>query len=506
MVAPALASQTAAEVAPDKYKDIASLAGAVAGGGAESLAEGIAGSGRRVFGDAARSLTPGQAQQAAALREAAANRGVNLTVAEAVQQVTNGGTGLGRVQRLVENSRRTAPQMQAYFAPRPGQVRNAVEGYAQGLAPDMGPPGMVGLDAQRAGMGAQIAANNQRLAASRPYYAAADAQAADPAVLGDLLRNIDGQIAGDQTGLVSPVLGRLKDSLSGVNDLGNLSTARNYWRDLIDLPPTGQDPLTKYQAGILAGHLDTIDDLLKANPNRALGDAAYADASRNLVDPLNAGPVGKIAATEDLGSQTGALYPRNPPVGAPAETAQAIGALNSQDADIAAALTRHHIQDSFNQSTRNLTSGPNQYGGAKWVADILGNREQAATLHAGLNAVDPSGQASADMQQLGDILAATGKRERPGSMTAFNQEDQNALKLAPAVVRAFGGIGDPLEWTKNISNATGGAIGRRNLDVLASLLTNPDTLAALQSASTARGGGVLPQLLAPAAESQGAYQ
>ena len=182
----------------------------------------------------------------------------------------------------------------------------------------------------------------------------------------------------------------------------------------------------------------------------------------------------------------------------------------AQYPDVLANLTGQHLGHTFDQSTRALSSGPNQYGGALFARNIAGNAEQAGTLQAGLGALDPSGELSGRWGDLLDALQATGRRERPGSMTAFNTEDLNALKLAPIGARFLGGLGDPLEWTKNLSNWTGNSLFARNLDVLQSMMLDPDTASVLQRAAAAHAGSspVPPQALLPmmTAAPQGADQ
>lgn len=489
---PAIGAQSAAEIAPDQYKLPARIAGGLFGGGLEGFGEGLAAAPAQAMARAAPNLTADQIGLAAALREHAAGMGVDLTIPEAVQQVTGGATGLGRLQRTLENATQTAPDLRGYFAARPGQVRNAVEDFTGALGPPGADrPGVLGLAANEAAQGAQRDAVGQRAALSRPYYDAADATDVDRDTLANILQSVGDRAAADRTGLLQPTLQRFRQSFlnpdgSPILDQGNLSTARNYWRDLIDLPPTSANATDKLTGGIIGSHLDDLDALLRANPERVMGDTIYAGASRNIVDPLNAGPVGKIAATPDIGEQTAALYPQNPPLGQPADTTAAIDALEAQREGLAAALTRQHIGNTFNQSTRDLTSGPNQYGGAAFVRAIGGNDEQAATLRAGLDRIDPTGEFGDRFDDLTRVLAATGQRERPGSMTASNQQDEAAMKAAPLMMRGFGGLGDPLEWTKNLSNWTGHALYNRKLDALSQMIRDPDTLDVLNAAAGAR--------------------
>lgn len=522
---PAATSAAAGEVAHGTpYEGLARALGGGAGGLLEGGLEGISQAPARVLGNAAPGLTEDQMGLAAALRESAARQGISLTIPEAVQQVTGGATSLGRVQRVVESAGRTAPQLAPYFAERPGQVRQAVGDFASGLAPNMpSQPGMVGLGAQRAAEGAQIQANGARASLAGPDYTAAGPQTIDRQALADILGRVDTQSAADKTGLLGDRLQQFRNDLietparpgtpaapwkpfgAGegysapapgspatpevpLSDIDNLQRVRNYWRDQIDIPPVGQDPLTKEQAGAIGGHLKDLEALIKANPDHARGDQLFKLASEAWVDPLNTGPVGKIGATGDLGAQTGALYPARPFPGQANATGSAVAALNAQDPNVAANLTRAHLTQALDQVGSDTMGRPNQFAGAALVRNVAPGGEKAATLQAGLQGIDPSGAASSQWSDLVQALAATGQRERPGSMTAFNSEDLSGLKQPGAVMKLIGGIGDPLEWTKNLSNWTGGKLYGRNLDILANMLTDPDTAAILQKAAAARGG------------------
>lgn len=507
---PAAFSQGAEDIAgatAPQYKPQAALAGALLGGGVEGFGEGIAAAPAVALARSAPRLTARQIAMATALREQATQAGIDITIPEAVQQVTGGATGMGRLQRTLETAHRTQPELAGYFANRPAQVRGAVTNFADGLSPNAGSPGMLGMDANRAAQGAQMDANSQRAALSHPYYQQADAQNVDPQGMADIIAAIRGGAAADKTGLISPKLQAMVDSLTDssgqpITDQGNLSTARNYWKGQLELPPVNASSLDKQTAGIMADHLKSLDTLLKASPARQAGDAIYAGASRNIVDPLNAGPVGRIGATDELGAQTAALYPQNPPIGQPGDTSAALSALDAQKEGLAAALTHQHVMNTFNQSTRDLTSGPNQYGGALFARALMGNDEQANTLASGLNTIDPSGATNDRLSQLADVLRATGTRERPGSMTAANQQDEAALKALPSVARAvFSGL-DPLEIGKHLSNATGGALMSRKLDMLSQMLRDPDTAGVLNGAQAASGPPWLRYFLPAASQGQ----
>lgn len=512
VLVPAGASSAAGEATHGTpYEKTARVAGGIAGGLAEGGIEAAGNAPTRILGNAARGLTDQQIALATQLRQSAANQGIDLTVPEAVQQVTNSSTSLGRVQRLVENASPTAPRMATYFAPRPDQMRGAVMNAADAVAPGSvnTPPGVLGLQAQNAAQGGLDAVRGGINAQTEPLYRALQGQEMPPADYAALAANPSYSRALEAVRSdpeLNGTIAHLPDNnLSVVNEvqkqLGTMATAARQ----TTLNPAGNN----FVAALRGQAADATDasaraasDIYGGGQYGAARDSQSASRAAQL-EPLQAGPIGAISQTPDLGAQTSALFPHNPPLGQPAETATAVQTLNGQQNALANALIRQHIGNTFNQSTRDLSGGPNQYGGALFAKNIAGNNEQAATLSAGLDAADPSGAAGDRMDSLLEALRATGRRERPGSMTAFNENDLNALKQAPAAVRLLGGLGDPLEWTKNLANWTGGRLYGRNLNTLADLLTDPNTAAILQRAQNAASPTALPLAIIPAAAAGG---
>jgi len=98
--------------------------------------------------NAAQGVTPQQLEMAALLRRDADSFGINLTNANAVQQVTGGGTGLGQLQRAVEGS---SPRLQSYFAALPEQVRGAVGAQLDQIGPSVEPSALAPRVQQAAG-------------------------------------------------------------------------------------------------------------------------------------------------------------------------------------------------------------------------------------------------------------------------------------------------------------------------------------------------------------------
>jgi hypothetical protein len=162
---------------------------------------------------------------------------------------------------------------------------------------------------------------------------------------------------------------------------------------------------------------------------RAARDAV-AGGRRAYLEPLQRGPLGAISKTPDLRTQTSTIFPAQPLEGGADEAARTLLMLEQQQPGLGASLTRQQLVNSANEATQDLQSGPNPWGGAKWAATQMGNPEQARTLSAGVGAVggDPG-----SLDRLAEVLRATGKRQAPGSLTAYNAKDLEELGKAGVV-------------------------------------------------------------------------
>jgi hypothetical protein len=154
---------------------------------------------------------------------------------------------------------------------------------------------------------------------------------------------------------------------------------------------------------------------------------------------------------------------------------------------VASDLTRQHIVNHLNESQSQLQGGQNQYAGAKLAVALAGNPEQAATLNAGLSALPGGASHAQAMDELLEGLRATGKRQQPGSMTAFNAQDLKDLHIAP-YAQAIGRLGDPLTWGAGIGDMLNQANYRRNISRLAEMImsTPQSTVETLSSARNAQ--------------------
>lgn len=457
---PAVASETAGQFTKGtKVEPYARVLAALLTGGGVALAD------RpppppRLLAEASRGATDAHVAAARALQEQAQARGVQLTQAEALQQVTGGATGLGRLQSVVEATPSGAEHMGPVMARRPGQARAAALRLADNIAPPSSDPYMLGRQAQEAAGDVQTGVRQQINANARPFYDALAGEHMPTAAPGyqELVQNPAyqealGQVRGNPV-LNGPIAQLPDHSLAVVNEVvKQLDTLATNARP----NPASSTGNAQMSAAYDAAR-NQADQLASATSEPwRLSRAMVASGREAFLEPLQAGPMGAISKTPQIGGQTRALFPDQPAEGAPAATAQALEMLPRE---VSGGLTRQHLVNALNEATQDLQGGPNQWGGARFAANIAGNPEQRQTLMAGVGA---AGGNPADMESLVNVLAATGKRHHPGSMTAYNLEAlktmgqggsigevAKAVASGPAMFRKFG---DAMERWQQERNA-----------------------------------------------------
>lgn len=475
VLVPAVTSETAGQFT--KGSDIepyARIAGALAGGGAVALANQPRPT-TRMLAEGARGASDDQIRLAQALREDASARGVTLTQAEAVQQAAGGATGLGRLQRVLEGTQAGSERLTPIMSQRPGQVRGAVTQFADNIAPPTTNPSMIGGQAQEAADGVLTGVRQQINANARPFYDA---------------------LPTEQMPVAAPAYQNLVQTPAYAEALANVRGNPILNGPIAHLPDESLAVVDE-----VVKQLDTLGQNARPNPAASTGNArmsAAYDAARGTADelagaysepwnlgrgmvrsqreaflePLQRGPMGALSATDDVGAQTRALFPAQPLEGAPAETERAIAMLMEQNPGVAPDLIRQHVMNTLNETTQNLQSGANQWGGAKFAATIAGNPEQAATLRAGIDAAAP-GQGP-EFARLTEILEATGKRQAPGSLTAYNVEDLKKLGETGALGQVASTGLNPPGFFRKMGDAFYRFNAERNAaDLTESLLADP---------------------------------
>jgi hypothetical protein len=420
-------------------------------------------------------------------------RGVRLTGPEAIAQATNGGTALPNLQRLIEGSAdgraRTAP----FFSARPGQVHNAVDEVLNLIAPQSANPSTLG---PRAATVAEDVINQTRQginATTRPLYDAAAPQTIPDAQFIRINSDPRFQLALERlrnNPELSPDYAALPDNSIGVVDA---VTKDMFSRG--EALANRANPLYGPEAGArnAAGAANARD--IARDPVR--GGSADYDAAlqqqtqmrRDILEPLQQGPVGRVASATDTAGAGNALLPLNPLTGSRDETLDAITRLIAQDPATTTGLIRQNLSDRFHRAATETQEGANEFVGAKYHKDIAGNEPRRQTLDAVLSAL-PDHAAASIMPELLDVLQATGRRKPIGSATAFNSALQSELGTGSMLAAPFRtGARTIASLGTNIGNAMTQATQRNNMSRLADLFTDPNSVELIRSAMN-RGPGL----------------
>lgn len=470
-VASEAAGQVAREVAPE-YEPWVRAAAAIFGGGAVAATKGPRAGAPSTIARATEGATPQQLADAERLFAQAQMQGTPITRFEAVQQVTGGGTRAGDIQRVVEGQ----GGLRDFMAARPAQNEAAARQAFDMVTPPTVSPSTVG---PAVGQTAESIVSDVRQGinkATEPLYAAASKQKVDAATFRRIQAapgwkearkaiRTDPQLARYVSGLPDDSVSFLNEvqkylNQQGENAAGAINAQRNQQR----------------AAGYGADAREVRTAAENASPEFKQAVEMQAQLRQKYLDPLMQGPLGKIAS-KDTGTQDAinALFPKNPLPNSSGEIGRTVGMLSKRNPMAARQLVRAHIESTFNQASRELQSGANQFGGAGFAAKLRGNPQQAANLEASVRALPNGDQVWKGFNRFLEVLEAQGQRQRIGSQTAFNQEALKDLAGGSALgttatVAAGGGLSWPRKAVEVVERWRLG----RNVDEIARLITDPE--------------------------------
>jgi hypothetical protein len=157
----------------------------------------------------------------------------------------------------------------------------------------------------------------------------------------------------------------------------------------------------------------------------------------------------------------------------PADIKRTADLLRRKDPNALPEWTRQNLEGIFNETTQNLATGQNQFGGPKFAAAIAGNKQQRDNLRTLVT--ETSGmQAWQGFERFLDVAQAQGQRMPANSATAFNEMIKG--ELGSGIVSKGLTVFKPsniVNWAENVQ------LGR-NADMLAKMLTDPDSVNKLQ--------------------------
>lgn len=465
------AGQTARELAPE-YEGPVRVGTALATGLIANRVTAPS-SPNRVISDAMQGVTKEQMNDAMLLMDASRKQGgVPLTWPEAIQHVTGGRTTLDDVARFVENSRVGGPVMREFYADRPQRVGAAVAGQADAIDPFPARPEVIGPNAQRAAQGAIDATTARINNTTRPLYNAANPVQLSPAQMQAIRANpaydaVVAQIRGNKY---------LGEHFKNVPDdsIEMIDAVQKVMRgDAAGLKQSteGVDRFAASEAGSLQRRM--VDEAKAVSPEYEAALAEQARLRGQYLEPLEAGPTGKIAATDDVRQQIEAIFPANPAANSAQGVGDAISALAKKDPQLAANVIGQHIDRVFAEAGQKLASGPNQAGGARFASVISGNTQQAKNLEAAIRALPGGDSKWIGFKKLLENLEATGRRKPVGSPTDMNQAIRGDLKSGGLVGESLATAGSPGRWMTKISDTYQEWRLGRNTETLARIFTDP---------------------------------
>ncbi|MEH2525870.1 MULTISPECIES: hypothetical protein [unclassified Bradyrhizobium] len=487
VLAPALTSETFGQVTKgEPIEPLARFLGALTGGGAQALLSRPNTTRAVLENQLPRGVTPQMVDQADVLMQDAAQRGVQLTWPEALSQVA-GRPVLTDLQRHLEASARSAPQMQDFFAGRPQQVQRAVEAEAANLSPGPPPvaPSTIGPAVRDAAGETVQGVRNAITTATRPLYDAAGQHLVPPRVHAAMMDDaLFAETVNEirNTPALNAVVRAASDRSVAMYDAVAKRLEERARAAASPLNPDASQ-LVSSTTGSLGGGIKDV--AIAAERAATQGPSAYEAAlarqtelRERYLNPLLEGhPLGRLAKENTTTKKAiEILFPRQPVARTEQEVSEAVRAVANRSPKAASDLVRAHVETAFDQAARDLQSGPNQAGGAKFRALIAGSGQQRANLQAAVEALPNGADRWRGFNRLLDVLEATGTRQNIGSRTAYNQEIQQAMGTAGGVVPTLAKSGgSPTQFFKPLVDKYELWRSGRQLGQLATAITDRNT-------------------------------
>lgn len=465
--APGVASQAASDMAEGTgYEPYARIAGGLAGLGAANYLM-RPNAAPRAVSNALRGVDEQQIADAGRLMMDARVRGVQLTWAEAIDQVTNGRSSLGNLQRVVEASPGGGEVMRPFMAERPAQVAAAFDRQMGDIAAVPMTPSAVGPRASEAASSILERVRRNINARTEPMYQAARADVVPDRTLARLHRGVPGFTQALEYVRTQP---NWAQNLAGLPDgsAAVLDAVKRRMRQTAENAGMATNPDRDLFLSSSQGRAADVVDRAARRSSRPYRQAVdeQARARGAELEPLQRSPLGDIADAGDTKAAAAALLPGKPLAGSAAETGRTTRLMAAQDAPVTRNLVRQRLEGIYNTAARDVQSGPSEFAGAAGRARLYGDRQMRRNIQAALSELPNGNQVATGFNRLMEVFQATGRRQRIGSQTAFNQEYQRQLAGGGAVGETLTGMRQAVRQRYQAWR-----LGR-NLDDLARLLTD----------------------------------
>jgi len=399
---------------------------------------------------------------------------------KAIAQVA-GGTKLPSIQRYVENVPRgeAANIMGEFMAGRPqanqAMMANALRDISP-TAPNAAIPGRM----QAAGENLIRGAEKSLTENVTPLYKQASSVTVSSAP--DYLMNTQ-----NTNILANPKIADAVKAVRGTSEYGvkgapvdsfeTLIAAKKYLDDQYNTQMTATTGLKKGAAGVTSSAANQLSEYLKGiSPEYAKGARNYEVAQKTQIQPIKQGLTGAIAQSTGIpekmiAQQSDILRPQAPKATFPEDIKRTVELLRRKDPTVAADWTRQELKGTFDEAARAKVSGGNQFGGANFAKQIVGNEAQKDNLKALVEASAGKGTWQGFENML-ETLQAQGQRVPAGSATTFNNLLTQEMES--------GGKGAFMKYVTSLPTMAREGIQAwelgKNTEMLAKMLTDPKSV------------------------------
>ena len=487
------------------YEKWAQLAGDVVGSGAVGAYQAMRSTPGEMISRRTQDVTPQQWADAAQRQAAAKAQGVPLLGPESVDS-----PGLHRLAGDTIASAGGGPGMDKFLQQRPGQVAAAVEGNLNKIGPTTMPES-VATRVENAATQVIRQAESARSNAAGPFYRASASTKIPQPSIDFLLNEID---AAKQNVGASTVrqLEALADDIRNSPTIGTLHSNLKSFRagNTINIPQYGAEPIAK-EAAALAKPVErmAVSEMEATSPMFAQGQKTFRSMSPQ-VDALKSGDVGRLANPNpgEIANVGGKLLQQakiitDPNTARPDTIRNVARELGKVDETAFRDLARIHMENAFNQASKDVQAGANRMSAPNFRNSIAGTQQQRDNLKAILEEIAKSnGQsgsgAVAGFGNMLDTFERMGKVPNIGSPTASRSEAFSEARNGGLTnnVLDMTRLTDPLHVLRNWWQDT---VQRENFAELARVFTDPNSVElmrkmAITGPNTARTRALMVQM------------
>ena len=437
----------------------------------------------RMMQEALRNTSDAEWQQAQQLLAKGQDAGVPLTGPEGF----HGNHPIQQLASKVTASPTGGPVMDRVLNARPGRMETAAQTQLGKVGQNVGIQEAAN-QGQEAATAVIRTAERDRTRAASPYYQAAGAYDLSADQRLPIYQEIDKHIAATGSADVKASLLKLQTDINNAaGNTGKLNDVVKVWRDKIDAPVIRADAIDKNTGRVIGKVLEQVEGaIVSGAPEYSQGKRVYQARTAMSVDPLNQGPVGKVAGIgfepDKAATVSRVLSELGSDVATPFRIRSLANELKAQDPAAFPNIARAYLEQEFGKAFSDVQSGPNRMSGANFRKAIYGNEAQRENLRTIISEVAKAqGQNPSDtwagFQKMLDVFEATGRMPGTGSQTDLRGEMGRMSRQSKAAGALDVVSATP---TASVANWWRDVLSRGAYRELAEVFTAPDSIAQMR--------------------------